>query len=286
MGGGISVAALRGGKAINVNSGLDEGPLTPERSGQLPMLQFLKLCFSGKYTEAELKKMLVGKGGFVSYFNTNNARDVEKMALGGSERHKLVYEAVAYQVAQEIGARATNLNGKVDGIILTGGVAHSKILTDWITERVKFISDVHIYKGELELEALAAGGLRVLKGEEIPNHYSKKIKKVGIIYWDNLEVYSKAVTVIEDQFVKNGFVFRKKSNNMTISYINCEKDEDKVTKGIEKFKNDKVDIIIAIGSPISMRLSQFLKEEEIPVIFTGIYNSSIINDLITAYFII
>ena len=119
MGGGITVAALKEGKAVNVNNGLDEGPFTPERSGQLPMIQFMKMCLSGDYTESELKKMLVGKGGLVSYFGTNNALDIENMTIAGSPQHSLIFEAMAYQVAQEIGARATNLKGKVDAIILT-----------------------------------------------------------------------------------------------------------------------------------------------------------------------
>ena len=170
LGGGITVAALERGKAINVNNGLGEGPFTPERSGGLPLFQFLDLCFSGKYTKNQIKKMLVGKGGLVSYFNTNDALEVEIKAKE-DESFRLIFEAMAYQVAQEIGARATNLKGKVDAIILTGGIARSQILNDWIKERVSFISDIHIYPGENELQALALAGLRVLRKEETPKVY-------------------------------------------------------------------------------------------------------------------
>ena len=173
LGGGITVAGLRKGKAINVNNGLGEGPFTPERTGSLPLLQFMDLCLSGKYTRQQLKKMVAGKGGLVSYFQTNSAVKLEEMIEAGDEKAKLVFEAMAYQIAEEIGARATNLEGKVDAIILTGGVAHSKTLTNWIKNRVKFIAEVHIYPGENELNALAMGGLRVLRGEEKPKNYSQ-----------------------------------------------------------------------------------------------------------------
>ncbi len=279
MGGGITVAALKKGKAVNVNHGLYEGPFSPERSGSLPLFKYLEKCQSGKYSETELKKMVVGKGGLVSYFNTNDARDVEKIINAGSEKYKLVYEAMAYQIAEEIGKRATNLKGKIDAILLTGGLAHSKMLTNWIVERVNFLSETIIYAGESELEALAQGGLRVLRGEERAKHYTQDIKKVGIIYWDNLEVYVKSINVIEEKFRNAGYIFRKeRDNNLQITYENCKRDEEKVTRAIEKFKNEKVDLIFSIGSPISMRIGQYLKNDDIPVVFTGIYNSAIIAD--------
>ena len=278
LGGGISVAAVKKGKAINANNGLFEGPFSPERSGSLPLAQFMATCKSGKYTDFELKKMLVGKGGLVSYFNTNDARDVENMINAGSERYRLVYQALAYQVAEEIGRRATNLKGKVDAVILTGGIAHSKMLTSWIKERTEFISDVHILAGEAELEALAKGGLRVLKGEERAKNYTHKIKKVGILYWDNLEIYVSAINTIEEKFKNADYIFRKEENNMTISYVNCKREEENVVKAIEKFRHEKYDLIIAIGSPISVRLGQYLKNDKIPVIFSGIYNPAVIAD--------
>ncbi len=279
LGGGITVAALKEGKAINVNNGLYEGPFSPERSGSLPLFKYLEKCISGEFTTDELRKMVVGKGGLVSYFNTNDARDVEKMINAGSEKYNLVYQAMAYQVAEEIGKRATNLKGKIDSIILTGGLAHSKMLTDWIIERVGFISNVEVYPGESELEALAQGGLRVLRGEERAKNYTTDIKKVGILYWDNLEVYVKSINVIEEKFKKAGYIFRKeRDNNMQIIYENCKRDEEKVMHAVEKFKSDSVDLIFAIGSPISMRLGQYLKNDTIPIVFTGIYSSAIISD--------
>jgi butyrate kinase len=171
LGGGITVTALQKGRAINVNNGLDEGPFSPQRSGKLPLFKLVDLAYSNKLTKKELKKMLVGNGGFASYFGTNDAREIEKLASEGSPEHKIIFEAMAYQIAEEIGSRATNLKGNVDSIILTGGLAYSKLLVSLITERVEFISNVSIYAGENELKALAMGGLRVLKGETDPKKY-------------------------------------------------------------------------------------------------------------------
>ncbi len=277
LGGGITVAALKKGKAINVNHGLYEGPFSPERSGSLPLFKMMEKCLSGKYTETELKKMVVGKGGLVSYFNTNNARDVEKLVVAGSDKYRLVFEAMGYQIAEEIGKRATNLHGKVDGIILTGGIAHSKILTSWIKDRVDFISDVHIFAGEAELESLAEGALRVLRGEERAKQYTQKIKKVSVLYWDNIDVYVKSLNIIEEKLKHAGYTFRKeRDNNMHITYINCKSDEENVIKAVQKFKSDKPDVVFAIGSPISVRLEQYFKNIDIPVIYTGIYSTAII----------
>ncbi len=170
MGGGITVSAIRDGKAINANHGLYEGPFTPERSGSLPLFKLLDEIDNGKTTD-EIRKMTVGQGGFVSYFNTNNAIEIEDKAEEGSEEHYTMYEAMAYQVAEEIGKRATNLNGKVDAIILTGGMAYSKLLNNLIEKRVSFIADVVRYPGAKELEALASGALRILRGEETPKTY-------------------------------------------------------------------------------------------------------------------
>lgn len=171
LGGGITVTAMRKNRMINVNNGIGEGPFTPERSGGLPLTQFLDLCFSGKYTRDELKKLLAGKGGLVSYLNTNDSYDVELRAEKGEPEARLIFEAMGYQIAEEIGARATNLFGKVDYIILTGGLARAKILVEWIEERVGFIAPVLIYPGENELEALAHSALRVLRNEEKPKDY-------------------------------------------------------------------------------------------------------------------
>ena len=167
LGGGISVGAHEKGRVIDVNNALDgEGPFSPERTGGLPVGDLAKMCFSGKYTHAEIKKMIKGKGGLVAYLGTNDGRDVVKMIESGDENAKLIFEAMAYQVAKEIGSCAAVLKGNVDAIILTGGLAYGAMLTEWIKNRVSFITDVVIYPGEDEMSALAQGGLRVLRNEE------------------------------------------------------------------------------------------------------------------------
>ncbi len=167
LGGGISVGAHEKGRVIDVNNALNgDGPFTPERSGGLPAWDLVKLALSGEYSRNELKKMITGKGGVVAYLGTNDMREVEKKVLEGDEKFKLVFEAMAYQVAKEIGSLSAVLKGDVDAIILTGGLAYSKIFTNWIIERVKFISRVIVYSGEDEMKALAMGALRVLSGKE------------------------------------------------------------------------------------------------------------------------
>ncbi len=165
MGGGISVAAHQDGLMIDVNDAGEEGPFSPERTGELPVRQVIDACFSGKYTHEDMKKFIQGDGGLVSYLGHS---DVKK-AVEDSEtdpKAKEVIDAMILQIAQEIGKRAVTLNGKVDQIILTGGIAYSEYITSEITKRVKFIADVALYPGELELEALAKGVLRVLRNEE------------------------------------------------------------------------------------------------------------------------
>jgi len=172
LGGGISVGAHEKGRVVDVNNALDgEGPFSPERSGGLPVGDLAKLCFSGKYTHPEIKKMITGKGGLVAYLGSNDGREVAQMISEGNKEAALVFEAMAYQVAKEIGSCAAVLSGKVDAVILTGGLAYGKMLTDWIENRVKFISQVLIYPGEDEMIALAEGGLRVLRGEEEAQQY-------------------------------------------------------------------------------------------------------------------
>ncbi len=172
LGGGISVGAHRNGRIIDVNNALDgEGPFSPERTGGLPVGDLTNLCYSGKYTYDEMKKKIKGKGGLVSYLGTNDAREVREMIETGNNEAKLIYEAMAYQVAKEIGSCSAALKGKVDGIILTGGIAHDELFIGWIIERINFISKVKVYPGEDELFALAEGGLRVLKGDEEVKEY-------------------------------------------------------------------------------------------------------------------
>ena len=172
MGGGISVGAHEQGRVVDVNNALDgEGPFSPERSGGLPVGDLVKLCFSGKYTMDEIKKKINGKGGIVGYLQTNDAKAVGDRALAGDKEAKLIFDAMAYQVAKEIGRCAAVLQGKVDAIILTGGIAYAKYIVDYIKERVEFISQVVVYPGEDELLALAEGGLRVLTGQEAAKEY-------------------------------------------------------------------------------------------------------------------
>ena len=166
MGGGISVGAHNKGKVIDVNNALSgEGPFSPERSGGLPSLQLVDLCFSGKYNHSEVKSMLVGKGGMMAYLGTNDFKEICSRADRGDEKASLIRRAAAYQVAKEIGSLAVVLKGNVDVIILTGGMAFDDNLVRLIKSRVEFISDVIVLPGEDELKALAFNGLLALNGE-------------------------------------------------------------------------------------------------------------------------
>ncbi len=172
MGGGVSVGAHKGGKVIDIFNALDgDGAFSPERAGAVPPGDLVKLCFSGKYTEKEVYKMLVGNGGFNAYLGTNDARDVEKMIEGGDENAKAVYEAFIYQLCKNIGSQAAVLEGHVDQIILTGGIAYSKYVAEQFKEKVSWIAPVTVYPGEDELLALAQGALRVMNGEEAAQNY-------------------------------------------------------------------------------------------------------------------
>ncbi len=166
LGGGVSVSAHKLGKVIDTNNALDgDGPFSPERSGGLPVSQLAKLCFSGKYTLPEVKKMITGKGGIVAYLGTNSAIEVEDRIKAGDKEAETVYKALAYQIAKEIGSMAAVLKGRVDNVLITGGIAYSKELTAWIKEYVEFIAPVEVYPGEDEMEALCEGGYYALKGE-------------------------------------------------------------------------------------------------------------------------
>ncbi len=172
LGGGISVGAHKEGKVIDVNNALDgEGAFSPERSGTLPNGQLAKMCFSGEYTIDDIKKMIKGEGGLVAHLGTNDAYEVECRAKDGDEKAKLVQDAMSYQVAKEIGAMSAVLKGKVDGILITGGIAHGKIVVDYIKDMVQHIAEVKVYPGEDEMKALAMNGLMVLKGEVDTKEY-------------------------------------------------------------------------------------------------------------------
>ena len=172
MGGGVTVGVHQNGEVIDVNDGLyGEGPFSPERTGGLPNGHLIDLCFSGKYTPGEVRKIISSKGGLVAYLGTNDGREVGKMIENGDGKAKLVYSAMAYQIAKEIAADAAVLFGKVDAIVLTGGLAYDKVLVEMIADRVCFIADVRIVPGEHEMIALTEGALRVLRGEEKVKEY-------------------------------------------------------------------------------------------------------------------
>jgi len=172
LGGGVSVGAHKNGRVVDVNQALNgDGPFSPERTGTLPAFALAKMCFSGKYTLDEIKKLITGKGGFVAYLGTNNAREVEERANTGDKKALLVQNAMGYQVAKEIGSMAAVLKGKVDAILLTGGIAYNKGFVEKISERVSFIAPVEVYPGEDEMQALASNGLMVLNNEIKPVEY-------------------------------------------------------------------------------------------------------------------
>lgn len=167
MGGGISIGCHKQGRVIDVNNALDgDGPFSPERSGGLPAGSLADLCFSGKMTHETIRKAIVGQGGIVRYLKTNDMREVSKRIENGDEYAKQVMNAMRYQIVKGIGSMAAVLRGKVHAIILTGGLARDQILVDEITQSVDWIGTVIVYPGEREMQALAEGALRVLRGEE------------------------------------------------------------------------------------------------------------------------
>lgn len=172
LGGGISITPIEKGKIIDANSTNDAGPFSPERTGSLPNKALIHLCYSGKYSEKELIKLITHQGGLISYLGTNNVRDVVKNIKEGDQYAKLIFEAMCYQIAKEIGAMATVLKGKVDAIILTGGMAHNEILVDKIKERVGWITSIVVYPGEEEMKALAEAVIRVINRAEKAKTYS------------------------------------------------------------------------------------------------------------------
>jgi butyrate kinase len=166
MGGGVSVGLHQAGRVVDVNNALNgEGPFSPERSGTLPTLQLAKLCFSGKYTEKEVSKMIAGQGGLVSFMGSNDMRVAENAFRAGEPEGSLYYRAFIYQVGKAIGALAAAAKGKVDAVILTGGIAYGKECTQGIAEMCGFIAPVVVYPGEGELEALALAGESALDGD-------------------------------------------------------------------------------------------------------------------------
>jgi butyrate kinase len=178
LGGGISVTAHCRGQMIDVNQALDgTGPFAPERAGGLPVGDVVRMCYGVapyeglNLTYGQMFWKLAGRGGLVAHLGTNNAVEVERRIESGDDHARLIYEAMAYQIAKEIGAMATVLHGDVDAIVITGGIAHSELLLGWIRSRVAWIAPVLVYPGEDEMLALAHGVLRVLRGEEEAREY-------------------------------------------------------------------------------------------------------------------
>lgn len=168
LGGGISIGIHEKGRIVDA-IGDDAGPFSPERTGSLPLLYIVDLCYSGRYTKKEMTRKIRGLGGIKAHLGTHDCRVVEQMISQGNEKAKLVYEAEAYQISKGIGELAPVLDGKIDYIILTGGIAYSEMMTEMIRKRVEFIAPVIVIPGEMEMEALALGALRILRGEEAPS---------------------------------------------------------------------------------------------------------------------
>jgi butyrate kinase len=174
MGGGVTISLHRGGKVIDTSDGLGgDGPITPERAGCCPPFALIDMCFSGKYTQQEIKKKLIGKGGAVAYFGTNDMRVVEERAKEGRPEYQLFIKAFVLNIAKYIVAQGAVVDGKVDAILLTGGVAYSKSITEAITKKVSWLAPVTVYPGENELESLAENGYMVLAGTTKIHHYNK-----------------------------------------------------------------------------------------------------------------
>lgn len=182
IGGGISVTAHRRGKMIDSNDiAQGDGPMAPTRCGALPVKDVVKMCYSGKFTERQMYDKITKTGGLVDHLGTSDARDVCKMIDEGSQYAKLIYDAMIYQIAKQAGAMAAALEGEVDGIILTGGISYDKYVDDELTRKLKFIAPVTVMAGEFEMEALAAGAIRVLSGEEEPKTYT------GVPCWQGFD---------------------------------------------------------------------------------------------------
>ncbi|MBT8398052.1 MAG: butyrate kinase, partial [Gemmatimonadetes bacterium] len=165
LGGGISVCPVSSGRIIDANNANSGGPFSPTRAGGLPTQELIDLCFSGDHTVSDLREMTVKRGGLVSYLGTDDARTVEERIEAGDHEAMMVFEAMAYQIAKEIGAMATVLEGSVDKVLLTGGLASSGLLVKWVRDRVSFIGPVEVWPEVGEMRALALGALGVLRGE-------------------------------------------------------------------------------------------------------------------------
>ncbi len=171
LGGGISIGAVKAGRIVDVNDASSDGPFSPERSGGLPLQPFIRMCYSGEFPEDYMRKLVAGQGGLMAYLETNRADEVEEKIAAGDQSALEIYQAMAYQICKEIGAMATVLRGKVTGVVLTGGLANSTMLTGWIKESVQHLGRVLIVAGEIEMEAMNRGALRVLNNVEEAHEY-------------------------------------------------------------------------------------------------------------------
>ena len=173
LGGGISISPMREGRLIDVNHAMDDGPFSPQRSGGLPLIPLVELCFSGRWSNAkEAVAELTRRSGLLAYLGTDDGKVVEERALAGDQPWLEVYQAMAYQISKEIGAMATVLHGRVDAILLTGALPHPP-LSDWIRERTEWIAPIRIHIGERELLALARAAARHIFGEEDLKDYAE-----------------------------------------------------------------------------------------------------------------
>lgn len=182
IGGGISITAHNNGRMIDSNDiAQGDGPMAPTRCGTVPVKDVIRMCFSGKFTEKEMHDFTTKNGGWVNHLNTADAREVTSRILNGDSYAKLIYDATIYQIAKYVGACAVSLKGKVDGIILTGGISNDKYLTKSLIDYISFLAPVEVMAGEFEMEALAAGAIRVLKGDEKAKEYT------GVPVWNGFD---------------------------------------------------------------------------------------------------
>ena len=176
LGSGNSIVAHRKGRMVDGSGGRTNGPFSPERSGGLPTYPLVELCYSGKYDRGQMMKLVRGKSGLLAHLGTSDAMEVERRIAAGDEKARMVYDAMLYTAAKSIGALAAAADGRIDRIILTGGIAHSRYVTDYLTQKVGFIAPVEVMAGEFEMEALAAGASRVLAGQDTPHRFRDLLK--------------------------------------------------------------------------------------------------------------
>ncbi|SFB20649.1 butyrate kinase [Clostridium frigidicarnis] len=179
LGGGISISPVKNGRIIDTNDANEDGPFSPERAGGLPAGDLVNMCFSNRYNQIEMKKLILGQAGLVGYLGTNDGRKVDEMINNGDIKAELILKSMAYQISKEIGAMATVLNGEIDAIILTGGLAYNKRLTSWVSERIGFIAPIQLVPGEDEMLALAQGALRCVNGKENAKIYEDEVQING-----------------------------------------------------------------------------------------------------------